>query len=214
VTIDYKSMEINPKSKRGQPILNVLNNRGVSGEQHHAGGVLPMIEQLYREYGNRMVAYASKLMHSKTLAMDIVQDVFVDLSKHEKKLILMEETGRKAYILISVRHRCFKEAAKFENSARIFSFDEAIHGNDETKITDPADLLDKKIENNALHNAVDLLSVKYKDVIVLRYFCGLSYREIGETLNITAANARTIAKRARGELKEAIESLEIGEVDK
>ena len=173
-----------------------------------------MIEQLYRKYGNQMVSYASKLMRSKTLAMDIVQDVFLELSKHENKLISMEETGRKSYILISVKHRCFKQAAKLENTPAVLPFDESIHGNTEPGITDPADLLDKKSENMVLHHAVNTLSPKYREVIMLRYFCGLSYREIGQTLNITTVNARTIAKRARNELKEAIESLEIGEMDK
>lgn len=52
-----------------------------------------------------------------------------------------------------------------------------------------------------LRNAVDLLPEKYRNVIILKYFCELSVQEIAYTLDIPEGSVKAYLSRARNELK-------------
>ncbi len=68
----------------------------------------------------------------------------------------------------------------------------------------PAENLDRDRQREALLAAVDTLSPEHHQVIVLRYFVELSYREIAETLEIEEKTVKSRLYEARRNLAERL----------
>jgi RNA polymerase sigma-70 factor (ECF subfamily) len=58
----------------------------------------------------------------------------------------------------------------------------------------------------ALQEAIDALPAKFRSVVLLRYTSQLSFSEIGKTLNMPEATAKTYFQRARPLLRAALAS--------
>jgi RNA polymerase sigma-70 factor, ECF subfamily len=63
-------------------------------------------------------------------------------------------------------------------------------------------------ENVMLHRALATLGEKYREIIVLYHFNGLSYRDIAETLDIPQGTVMNRLFRARNKLREAMVRLQ------
>jgi RNA polymerase sigma-70 factor (ECF subfamily) len=73
--------------------------------------------------------------------------------------------------------------------------------------TDSAELAERTALRLTVQDALLALSPEQRFALVLREYDGLSYREIGETMEITEKNARTLACRARNALRKRLASL-------
>ena len=73
---------------------------------------------------------------------------------------------------------------------------------------DNSPLPDEMAERNdlqaKLHQAIDSLPPKFRSVVLLRYTSQLSFSEIGKTLNMPEATAKTYFQRARPLLRTAM----------
>ena len=65
----------------------------------------------------------------------------------------------------------------------------------------------KSVEASQLMRGLDLLNDKYRQVISLHYLEGYDYEEIGEIMNVSYGNARTLVSRAKDSLRIKIEQL-------
>ena len=63
----------------------------------------------------------------------------------------------------------------------------------------------KKEQSRRLQSALDKLSQPQREVLMLQYFGGFRQREIAAMLQITPANVRVLAYRAKKELKSILE---------
>lgn len=74
----------------------------------------------------------------------------------------------------------------------------------------PDELYERKDLQRVLAEAITALPPKYRTVVTLRYVGGLTFGEIGETLDMPENTAKTIFQRAKGMLRRSL----AGQVDR
>lgn len=146
------------------------------------------MEELYRRYAGRLLAYALRLCGDRGAAEDVVQDVFTHFFR---RLDHYTPEGKLASYLFRIAHsRATDEAVarKRRESPIRRSTPDA-----------PAD-------TSAVNRAVETLSPQLKEVVVLRLHQGLDYAGIADVLGIPEATARSRMRYALEALRVAMKS--------
>ena len=68
----------------------------------------------------------------------------------------------------------------------------------------PEEIAERHDLQRSLRSAIDALPPKFRSVVLLRYIGQLSFSEIGKTLNMPEATAKTYFQRARPLLRNAL----------
>ena len=105
----------------------------------------------------------------------------------------------KAWVLAIVRNECRAKGARGRGAGvRHEAFDEELHSDDSAS----ADALALETEaRETVREALDLLPVEFREVIVLREIQGLSYQEIADVLQIPRGTVESRLHRGRAELR-------------
>lgn len=164
---------LNPTPEKSQSALE----RSVPTEQ---GGVT--LRSLFDLEEANLLRFAYSLTGRREVAEEIVQEVFLHLHArwHEVQM-------PRAWLYQSVRHRSFHYLRKSKR--------EVLPGDDATpflSMTDAVQSPDKLMEqmevNNALQALVRELPEADRQLLRLKYFEGLKYREISERTGLSVSN--------------------------
>ncbi|MEV4312890.1 SigE family RNA polymerase sigma factor [Actinocrispum sp. NPDC049592] len=151
-----------------------------------------MIEELYRRERPGLLRLAVLLIGDRVLAEDIVQDAFMALHKHWPRLA--DPSGAGAYLRVSVINGARSAHRRQAVSAR--------HLRAEPSLDPPTDAsLLLAEEHQAVLKAVRRLPRRQQEVLVLRYWAGLSEAEIATTLGVSRGTVKTCAARALATLE-------------
>jgi RNA polymerase sigma-70 factor (sigma-E family) len=148
----------------------------------------PVIDELYRERRLPLVRLAVLMVDDLPTAEDIVQDVFTRLYRgHGTGLDAVADPD--AYLVSAVMNAA-RSALRRRRIARAYlpprpepapaAEDEALLGTGDREVI----------------RALGRLTTRQRQVIVLRYWSGLSEREIAGTLRITTGTVKSTAHRA------------------
>ncbi|RAI94194.1 RNA polymerase sigma factor [Algoriphagus yeomjeoni] len=162
---------------------------------------------IYRKYVADLFNYGMQICKQEELIRDCLQKMFVDLRKNQAKLGDVQRI--KGYLFIVFHRELFKFLKKerklntdlisLENEENIFH----IETSHETKLIDEEFALEKKVE---IANALNKLSTRQRQAIIMLYQEELSYKEIAEIMNFSEVKtARTLVYRAMERLKEIFE---------
>lgn len=133
------------------------------------------IERLFRSNYAAMLTLASRLMHDRDMARDIVHDVFAAL------LADSPETVTAAYLLKGVRYACLTHMRNMSLRNRLNQF----YAIDINEIADDDEWPDDE-DVIRLNSIIDShLPVQCRRVVRLRFTSRLTYKEIAEELGIT-----------------------------
>ena len=147
-----------------------------------------------------MFRLASILLHDEEESMDVVHDVFARLLVDGRPL---DETTVSAFLLSSVRNQCLNvmRDRKIDERARQFLMLES-----EVSTRDVEDL---ETEISTLHQGVaDLEPPACREVILLHYRDGLTFREIAERLNVSETTVYKHLRCALDQLRLTLTPLE------
>ncbi len=129
-------------------------------------------------------------------AEDIVQNTFVKLLEQHKKFKDDEHAKRWLIrVAINETHMLYRKRKREDVAINeeAFSLGKTASFSEELSP-----------DENELMAALDLLSVKYRQIVHLFYFEGYSTREISQILEISEENVRTRLLRARKQLKDLL----------
>lgn len=141
------------------------------------------------------------MLNDYDLASDVSQQVFVQLYISMPTL----RTGEplKAWLFQVARNRCLDELRR----KRAIHFSELEASNDEDDLSPlaimpdegplPDEIAERSDLQQKLRAAIDALPPKFRSVVLLRYTSQMSFSEIGRTLNMPEATAKTYFQRAR-----------------
>ena len=152
------------------------------------------LETLFRQHYRQMYRLATVLLHDDVESKDIVHDVFAHLIASSAEL--HEETAA-AFLLISVRNRCFNVIRGRKIQERIqrlylLELDTAII---------PSDLFLE--ESKALAEGVSLLVPPVcREVVELHFRDGLTFREIAFRLGVSETTVYKHLRHALQQLRE------------
>ncbi len=178
------------------------------------GGSEPAFEHLYARYHRRVAAYIRRMVGDHGRAEDIAQDVFVSALRR------MGATDRpiafKPWIYEIAKNACIDEHRRTCRANEVsYDAEEGLGPADRGRLvaTGPAPdvVADQKLAIDHLRGAFGGLSEVHHEILVMREFDGLSYREIGERLGLSRPAVESTLFRARRRLGEEYEELVSGE---
>jgi RNA polymerase sigma-70 factor (sigma-E family) len=146
------------------------------------------VEALYQAMRRDLVRLAAFLVDDRGLAEEIVQDAFAALYRHWHNLA--DSTAAAAYV-----RACVVNAARSEIRRRVVRRRRvgwrpvAV----DTESAESTVLL--AAEHRMVVDAVRALPRRQREVVVLRYWQGLSEAEIADTLGISAGSVKSAASR-------------------
>lgn len=150
-------------------------------------------EELYRRYSTNIYTYCRKILNNDPMAEDVFQETFTRFYESAKKD--REMTNVSGYLLKIARNLCLNEKSKKYNDK--VSLDDLQLPQYDTTYGD-------KQLNELLQIALDAIPKKYREVIVLREFMGMSYKDIAEALDTTMPVVRIRIYRAKGKIRELL----------
>jgi len=172
-------------------------------------------EQLFLRYQPRISAYVAGMVRDHARAEDITQEVFLSALRR-----LRDGTDReiqfRPWIYEIAKNKCIDAYRRGRHTVEV-SFDahEALGADDHGRLAGPRatpdDAVEDKLALDNLCGAFGGLSQVHHDILVMREFEGLSYREIGDHLGLSRPAVESTLFRARKRLSEEYEQLVSGE---
>lgn len=133
-------------------------------------------ERLFHEHYGRMYRTAFLLLGDQEEAKDAVSDVFARLWNGT---IQIRTSTAAAFLTVSVRNHCLNLLAAHHTLP--------LSGNESEDFDVPEELTDDTCTEQAMQQALQLLTPQKRAVIRLRYDEGLSYKDTAARLGISTA---------------------------
>lgn len=165
----------------------MANARGVSAAD--AG-----VSELYATHWHSLVRLAYLMVHDVTLAEDIAQDALVAV--HQRWGRLRDSQAAIGYVRTTIVNRsrsALRHRVVVERHARRTGAEESTVSAEQTALAE--------LEHEDMLRAFDRLSEKQREVLILRYYEGLSEAEIADTLEISPGAVKTHAHRGLANLR-------------
>jgi RNA polymerase sigma factor (sigma-70 family) len=170
-------------------------------------------ERLYHRYHRRISAYIFGMVHDHGRAEDLTQEVFVSALRR------MRQTDRpiafKPWIYEIAKNACIDAFRRTKRAEEVsIDADGGLAPADHGKLASISPSLDATVEGKQqlddLCGAFGGLSDAHHQILVMRELEGLSYREIGERLDMSRPSVESTLFRARRRLTEEYEDLRTG----
>ncbi|MFI9584471.1 RNA polymerase sigma factor [Streptomyces sp. NPDC052236] len=173
-----------------------------SAEKEKAGpgaaGPRPTVTDLYRSHRVSMVRLAVLLVDDQSSAEDVVQDAFVALYKRHGET-LADVDNALGYLRTSVVNTA-RSVLRRRKTAREYV---PPHEADAPSAEDHVLLSD---EHRRVLDALGQLTMRQREVLVLRYWSDLSEARIAETLGLSRGAVKSTASRALDALERAMKA--------
>lgn len=171
-------------------------------------------ELLFLRYQSRIAAYVRGMVRDDGRAEDITQEVFIAALRRIRETD--REIAFKPWIYEIAKNACIDAFRRGRNTSEVsFDADEGLGASDRGRLVaagaSPDIAIDNKLALDNLCGAFGGLSQTHHEILVMREFEGLSYREIGERLGLSRAAVESTLFRARRRLSEEYEELVSGE---
>lgn len=153
-------------------------------------------EILYHKYNRIMYKVAMDILHNHELAEDALSTAFLNISKSFSDISSFPSAKIKNYCVIVIRNA----ATDILRKEKRFITD---HEAEYTEIAD-VENIETISDYNLLKKAIASLSEKEQEILYLRCVMNMSFREIGNILNIKEGTARQRMTEARNSLMKKI----------
>lgn len=172
---------------QSQTILQERLERAADGDEQ-------AFREVYELLVDRVFSFIRMRARSRDEAMDIVQDVFLDVWGALSRFRYVSDAHFYSFVFVITKRRLIKHYKTHVHES-LEELEPHVHPKVDADITDP----------DGVRDVVAKLPEKYRDVVALRYWSGLSFAEIGEYLGITENSAKVRHHRALKELERLIQ---------
>jgi RNA polymerase sigma-70 factor, ECF subfamily len=153
-----------------------------------------------------LYAYAMTLTHNQAEAEDLVQETYLRALGAFKQL--RPDSNLKSWLFTILRNVRLNQLRRIQGGPRIIEMEG--RANEATEFEDkgakdPYASYVIKLTHSDVRSAVENLPGIYREVILLREFEDLSYKEIAEILDCPAGTVMSRLGRAREKLKEMLQ---------
>jgi RNA polymerase sigma-70 factor (ECF subfamily) len=171
-------------------------------------GDINSFEELIKEYKKIAYNIALKMLKNKEDAEDVSQEALIKVYKSINRFNM--DSSFKTWLYRIVVNTCLDHVRK--NKENPISIDQPIRsGHDEfyMDVEDnrptPQEVLETKLTQKMVMDAVNELEDDFKSIIILRDINDLSYEEISEVLECNIGTVKSRISRGRQKLKEILE---------
>ncbi|MFG2719020.1 RNA polymerase sigma factor [Streptomyces sp. NPDC048416] len=171
---------------------------GPVGVAHASGAAPPTVSELYHAHRLKMVHLAVMLVDDRASAEDVVQDAFTALYRRHGERI--EEIDNALAYLRTAVVNASRSVLRRRRTARGYT---PPHEPDAPSAEERVVLQE---EHREVLAALGQLTVRRREVLVLRYWSDLTEAEIATTLGISRGSVKSIASRALDALEKILEA--------
>ena len=158
-------------------------------------------EVIYAEYYQRIYAFLFKMCQDSDLSEELTQESFYQALKSFHRYD--GSCSLFTWLAAIAKNTYFKHLRKLTTrQSDLLGIDDTTLATDEAD--DPAELLQKRAELDALRRIVDRLPEKYRDVVILRVYGDLPFAEIAKSLKISENSAKVLFYRAKNQIREEL----------
>ena len=160
---------------------------------------------LMAAYGAPLLAFALRVLRDRELAKDVRQQVFLDAFQGIERF-----EGRSSlwsWLCGITYHRCLDELRRIRRVGAVDDFD-VLDGLAGT--TDPMMDVDRVAKRRALEHCLGKLSSSMRTHLLMRYFLGLSYVEIGDTVGVPHGTVQVRISRILPRLRRCLRGEGVG----
>jgi len=187
---------------------HVISDQDLIGK--YLSGQEPALEVLIRRHKNRVFAYILMIVKDKDLAEDIFQDTFIKVINTFRSGTYKEE-GKFIQWVMRIAHNLIIDY--FRKAKRI----PIIENNDEYDIFDkvriPIESVEDTLITEQIHKDVkkliDYLPNEQKEVLVMRHYHDMSFKDIAETTNVSINTALGRMRYALINLRKLVKEKEV-----
>lgn len=168
------------------------------GEANCCANDMDLIQSLYDQYANDLLLYGLKMGFHKDVLEDAIHDIFYRMCRSPHRLKKIEKL--KLYLFSALKNQLvnIQKASSKKSTTEIQEFNFSV------KI-DSLYILIEEEERIRIKKKIDtlleVLSVKQREVIYLRFFQEMSYEEIGIMLNMTPASVKNVVYKAVNKIR-------------
>jgi RNA polymerase sigma-70 factor (sigma-E family) len=175
--------------------LRALDARGPAVPPPSAQTEPRTLADLYRDHRMRMVRLAVLLVDDPSTAEDVVQEAFTGLHRHWAGL--RDEAAAVAYLRTAVVNGS-RSVLRRRRTARDYVPPHQVNARSAESLA----ML--SAEHQAVVDALGLLPPRQREVLVLRYYGGMSEAEIADATGISRGTVKSTASRALDAVQRAM----------
>src|SRR3954470_1460487 len=170
-------------------------------------------EELYRRYQRRISSFVRRVVHDDARAEDVTQEAFVSALRRMRATD--SDIVFKPWIYEIARNAAIDNWRRSSRAEEVsINQDELLRPADRARLVGGSVAPDKSVVEKEridhLRRAMDELSQTHHRILVMRELEGLSYREIGERLELSRPAVESTLFRARRRLEREYEEIEAG----
>jgi RNA polymerase sigma-70 factor (ECF subfamily) len=155
-------------------------------------------EALFRALAPGLCAIGARYVDSRSVAEEIVQDLFLDLWRRRDQLTI--EDGLTGYLVTAMRHRALNHLRR---ERRIVGWTPGVTENAAAESASESELLDAL----ELQDAIAALPARCRLIFTLSRHQDMTYREIAASLGLSVKTVETQMGRALKSLRERLKHL-------
>ncbi len=156
-------------------------------------------KRLYDATMSLLFKISFRIVNDEEAAEDLVHDSFI--KANEKELVFPSIDDAKFWLIRVVKNASLNYAKRKVREAK--AYHKALYEGRQEMESGETELLKKETVEKA-KEALEKLPPKLKEVLVLREYGGMNYKEIGKILGITEGNVKVRVFRAREQLLKLI----------
>jgi RNA polymerase sigma-70 factor, ECF subfamily len=194
------------KSDGGVKVHTSIMSQNSSDEQLAKKSVndLDAFAELIGRYEEKLIRYILRISNIRTEeAEEILQEVFLkawkNINDFDPSLKFSSWIYRITHNETISHHR--KRTTRGEDKK--ISIDDALFQVQSKELPIP-EQLDQKLRAKQVHDAIDKMDEKYKEILILRYFEDKSYEEISDILKRPSGTVATLISRAKKQFEQKL----------
>lgn len=163
-------------------------------------------EALFARYHGPVYGFAKALLGSRSAAEEVLQETFLAVARTAK-----EYTPRglfRPWLMRIVRNRCLNRIEARRRRRAVLAGGAAGVVEAASDDPSPARQAEANEQQAIVRAAIDELPLRQREAIALYAFEQMTYREIGEVLELPINTVKTLIHRARAALARTLESLQ------
>lgn len=159
-------------------------------------------EEIYEQNFNGIWSFFMKLCSDRNLSEELTQETFFRAYTSLERY--RGDSSVFTWLAAIAKNVWFSHLRKKKLSADSMSVDSVIELWGGERVS-PEDSFIKEETAAAVREWIAAMPKKYRDVVVLRIYAGLPFRQVAKAMNITENSAKVLYFRAKNILKERIE---------
>ena len=149
------------------------------------------LADIYAQQVDALFRYGCQFTRDEGLVEDCIQDLFIELWKNRNSI--GHTTAIRQYLLVSLRRKIVRQlqqsSQRQEKAVLNYQLDEVEGAPDQTLITTES----RQLQEDKMAQALAQLSERQREIIYLKYFESLNYKQIAEMLDINHQSVRNTA---------------------